>query len=471
MDVKNEYLKALRKSETELKNGGLVGAIMLNAYQEKFDFEYKAIEKEIDANWQNKVSLCTLSGVIADKKIKKKMKNKASDLSNDGYSSVKEASAFAEPQLWFNEKPKKQRKAIESKIKSIKNMKKSKIVGLCRGIGLNSSKLDDSVHELIFNFLDQVSKSINNEKVLVAAAHGIGLAGASTNKATQALSILKHLIKYNLKRVRQNVALSLGFLIPFLYSIDEIIESILLLIELPSYQETYTRNLAIINALLTIKNESDSKKFVEALSKRIPDNKEVTQILTIFSEFYKGNSLDSAGFLSKLGLESDYNQIKLAALYATYVAESAKHELKNRKESLAQLAKIPIELLRHSSGIIRLAALYRLLSFSLSLKTDKFKDNFKKEINDTRSNIRTFASLALIYITGLSNPNAIEDIFQELNDTKDPLVRKGALIGMAMANNPKIMDMESADEKLLGLLELTGQNPELGFVLTIVGFY
>ena len=47
----------------------------------------------------------------------------------------------------------------------------------------------------------------------------------------------------------------------------------------------------------------------------------------------------------------------------------------------------------------------------------------------------------------------------------DPQVRRGALIGLGMGANPAIHESETADEQILGLLELTGESPYIGFVL------
>ena len=81
------------------------------------------------------------------------------------------------------------------------------------------------------------------------------------------------------------------------------------------------------------------------------------------------------------------------------------------------------------------------------------------------------SALAYQYITGLSDPENIENVKNELFSTNDPQVRKGSLIGLGLASNPTIHESETADEHILGLLELNGESLHLGYILSIVGQY
>ena len=49
----------------------------------------------------------------------------------------------------------------------------------------------------------------------------------------------------------------------------------------------------------------------------------------------------------------------------------------------------------------------------------------------------------------------------------DPQVKRGTLIGLGMGSNPAIHESETADEQVLGLLELTGESPYIGYVLIV----
>ena len=93
------------------------------------------------------------------------------------------------------------------------------------------------------------------------------------------------------------------------------------------------------------------------------------------------------------------------------------------EDNLKRLIEIPINLLRDKSGSIRLAAIHRLLSFSLSLHTDSYLENFKKQLSGSKKMNRMIASIAVLFVAGRVDPSVIESTRQELFLTKDPLVR------------------------------------------------
>ncbi len=68
MSMTDELIRGMSVSETDEKNGALIGALMLMAYQKEFDFDHKvlfnAVEKEIDKGWQHKVGFLALAGVM-----------------------------------------------------------------------------------------------------------------------------------------------------------------------------------------------------------------------------------------------------------------------------------------------------------------------------------------------------------------------------------------------------------------------
>ena len=122
-------------------------------------------------------------------------------------------------------------------------------------------------------------------------------------------------------------------------------------------------------------------------------------------------------------------------------------------------------LLGDSNGFIRSFSLYRLLSLSITLNTSEYIDSFKNHLNDQVQRNRLISAIAIAYLTSLYNPDDLESIKNYLMSIMDPQVRRGALIGLGMGANPAIHESETADEQILGLLELTGESPYIGFVL------
>lgn len=461
--VVKEFTSALSQADLDLVNGAIAGILLLNAYKDPFGFEGKELEKVIDQSWMHKVTFLSLVDAIRDEKfLKKKAGKLISKYVSDGWTDVRKAACYAEPLLLRVESEKKQRKWLEKQTKDLAKLDMAAAEGLALGVGVVTAHLSSGVHELVLTLYRKLVEDQNAESVLAMAAYGVGIAGAGMGRPVEAAEVLKGLAEASHKKVRQTASLCLAFLTPILPQAEKV-EVAKLLIQLTGRQATYPRNLAVIAGILS---SPDPQNFVEEVKSQPGGDLELSEIFAAWDK----NGENTLEFFAQM-LETEHSQLKLAVLYSTYVAESSRHKLQNKGEALKKMADLTADLSRGTMQAMRAVALYRLLSFSLSLKTKDYMPAIQGLLRDTLKQNRMLAALATAFIAGRADPSSLDAARRELFLTNDPQVRKGTMVGMGMAANPKIVESDTADEYLLGLLELLGQSPEIGFILLMIGYY
>lgn len=459
--VIEELLISLKQGEDEVRNGAIIGALVINAYKD-FEFDFKKLEKVLERSYSHKVAILSLSYIIQDKKIRKKFNNLIKKYVTDGYSSVRKAAAFSEPGFWGLEKKKNQIKKIRSLRKHLSKLNKSYIEGILLGLGINALDLDYETYDDIIEFFSEVYDKFPTESISISICYGLSLFAVATNSIERCVPIIKNIKLTNKgKRVRTSTSESLAFLNGF-NSLDQALEIIEILIMYPAYHETWPLNLSILLAYLNNISPENVKKIVNVIKQQ---NYEEPEVVFLLNQLEK-NTLNPLQVLTAC-LSADYSQLRLAALFSTYYAEKHKEKLNKKESDFITFADLSINLLSDPSGSIRSFALYRLLSYSLTLNTDKFLSNFSSLLRDQLYRNRLVSAIAITYITALMKPENLSAIKEELYNTKDPQVKKGVLIGMGMGMNSAIHDSDTADELILGLLELSGESTSVGYILAI----
>ena len=207
--------------------------------------------------------------------------------------------------------------------------------------------------------------------------------------------------------------------------------------------------------------EEELNGLIELLDKQEKLDPEVVALLELLKE-----ETDPITFLTNAA-SSNYSRIKLAVLFVTYYIERHSDDLDLEQEDLKKFAVLCMVLLGDTNGFVRSFSLYRLLSLSITLNTSDYIEYFKSHLNDQVQRNRLISSIAITYLTALFNPIAIDNTKSYLLSIMDPQVRRGTLIGLGMGFNPAIHASETADEQVLGLLELTGESTYIGFVLIV----
>ena len=262
-----EYLKdSLTQSEDELRNGSIIGSIVINSYKDKFEnFDFKQLEKVLDRSYTHKVAILSLSHVIYDKKIRKKYNSLIKNGVKDAYSSVRKAAAFSEPGFWGLEKKKNQLKKIKSLIKDVKKKKLNKnyLEGVVLGLGINSLGFDAETFEEILHFYSLVQETYaEDETILPSLSYGLSIFCVATRQVEQGLPILFNILESKTKRVRTAIAEALSFLAGIV-ELNQALDIIKALISHPAHQESWPLNLAI---LMTYLNHFDSEKKILLLN-------------------------------------------------------------------------------------------------------------------------------------------------------------------------------------------------------------
>ena len=454
----DEIKDSLTQAEYELSNGAIIAGIVLNAYK-KFDFDFNLIDKAINS-YQLKVSVLSLSNIIEDKKIRKKYDSLINKYLSDGYSSVRKAAAFSEPLLWYWEKEKNQKKKIERLVKEHKKFNENYIEGVLLGLGVVAKQLEPEAQDELIKFYEVVQENYSDEQILISACFGLSLFGITTQKSELAAPVLFKLIQNPGKKIRSSAAQALAFLTAGV-KFETSLEIVNYFIKFPPYQESWPLNLTIIMTYFRHSSEDQKSQLLEVLDKISNKDPELNSIIDILEE-----DSDPLSFLTS-AIMTNYSQVRFAVLFVSYYIERHKEEIKFQEEDLRKFANLCIVLLGDQSGFIRSFSLYRLLSISISLETSEYVENFKSHVNDQLQRNRSISAIAIAYLTVLYNPDKINEIKKQLLALKDPQVRKGMLIGLGMGFNPKIHESETADEQVLGLLEITGEAAYVGFILII----
>ena len=216
-NIQQEYFNSLLQAEEELRNGAIIGLIILNAYNPKFNFDFGLLEKTINQNnsYSHKVALLSLSNLIEDKKIRKKYNNLINKFLGDAYSSVRKAAAFSEPLLWAWEKEKNQAKKITNLTKNYSKLNVNYLEGVLLGLGTVSSQLDPEIYNDLFAFYETIQQNSTAEAISISNAFGLALFGSSTKNGEQAVKIILKLLESPVKKIRIASAEALSFLIPF----------------------------------------------------------------------------------------------------------------------------------------------------------------------------------------------------------------------------------------------------------------
>ncbi len=456
-EIIEEITSYLKSNEEELRDGAIIASIVSNAYRKDFEIDFGQIEKALHS-YSQKVSLLSLSDVIVDKKIRKKYNSLIKKFLGDGYSTVKRAAAFSEPLLWAWEKEKNQRKKVEKILKDHKKTNKSELEGVLLGLAVVANQLDAEAQDEIIRLYETIQENYFDEQILVATCFGIALYGISVSKSEECVPILLNILEQPGKKIRSSAAQALAFLasdVSFNVSLDIIIK----LIENPLHQETWPLNLAVIITYFRHSQDEDVDQLIEMLDQIDKPDPELVALQDLLNQ-----RSDPLTFLTDAAT-STYSRIKLAVLFSTYYIERHSKELKLADGDLKKFAVLCVVLLGDANGFIRSFSLYRLLSLSITLNTSEYIESFKTHLNDQVQRNRLISAIAINYLTSLYKPEDIAKSKDYLMSIMDPQVRRGALIGLGMGANPAIHESETADEQVLGLLELTGESPYIGFVL------
>ena len=456
-EIIEEITSYLKSNEEELRDGAIIASIVLNAYRKNFESDFNQIEKALHS-YSQKVSLLSLSNVIEDKKIRKKYNSLIKKYLDDGYSTVKRAAAFSEPLLWAWEKEKNQRKKVEKLHKDHKKLNKNKLEGVLLGLAVVANQLDSEAQDEIIRLYETVQENYFDEQILIAACFGIALFGISVKQSEMCVPILLNILEQPGKKIRSSAAQALAFLASDV-SFDQSLDIISKLLDNPLHQETWPLNLAFIITYFRHSEEDEIDQLIDMIDELEKPDPELLSLQELLKE-----KSDPITFLSDAATSS-YSRVKLAVLFSTYYIERHKQELLLAPEDLKKFAVLCVVLLGDSNGFIRSFSLYRLLSLSITLNTSEYIESFKNHLNDQVQRNRLVSAIAIAYLTALYNPNELTNINSYLMSIMDPQVRRGALIGLGMGSNPAIHESQTADEQILGLLELTGESPYIGFVL------
>jgi HEAT repeat protein len=449
---------ALPQAEEELRNGALISAIVLFAYN-NFDFDFSLIEKQLERAYSHKVALLSLSNLIEDKKIRKKYNGLIKKYVSDGYSSVRKAAAFSEPLLWAWEKEKNQKKKIEQLIKNNTKLNPNYLEGVLLGLAVVSKQLEPDAVDEILEFYKIVQQNHSQEQIMVSTCFGLSLYGIALKKSEFCVPILFEILKSQGKKIRSSAAQALAFSSTNV-ELETGLEIIKNLFKYPAYQETWPLDLAIIITFFRHSSEESTDKLLDILDNQEKLEPETTTIRDLLNE-----SNDPLTLLTNAAT-ANYSQLRLTILLVTYYIERHKEELGIDLAELKKFAMLSVVLLGDPSGVIRSFSLFRLLSLSITLNTSEFVENFKSHLKDQLKRNRLISSIAIAYLTALYNPTEVEAVKKTLMNTNDPQVRKGMFIGLGMGFNPSIHESQTADEQILGLLELTGEATYIGFILT-----
>ena len=456
--ITEQIIGYLQSAEEELRDGAIIASIVLNAYK-KFDMDFGLIEKSLHS-YSQKTSLLSLSNVIEDKKIRKRYNNLIKKFLSDGYSTVKRAAAFSEPLLWAWEKEKNQRKKVEHLHKNHKKLNRHYIEGVLLGLGVVANQLEPEAQDEIVRFYETIQENYFDEQILVSACFGIALFGISVKKSELCVPILLNILSLPGKKIRTSAAEALAFMTSDV-SFDVSLDIISKLLQNPLHQETWPLNLAIIITYFRHSSEEEIEQLIELINELEKPEPELKALQDLLNE-----KSDPITFLSDAAT-SNYSRVKLAVLFSTYYIERHRKELNLVEEDLKKFAVLCVVLLGDSNGFVRSFSLYRLLSISISMNSSEYIENFKSHLNDQVQRNRLISSIAITYLTALYKPDEIDNVKNYLLNIMDPQVKRGTLIGLGMGSNPAIHESETADEQVLGLLELTGESPYIGYVLIV----
>ena len=457
--ITGEIKKYLQSNEEEIRDGAIIAGIALNAYNKDFDMDFSIIEKALHS-YSQKVSLLSLSNVIEDKNVRKKYNSLIKKYESDGYSTVKRAAAFSEPLLWAWEKEKNQRKKVEHLHKDHKKLHRSYLEGVLLGLAVVANQLEPDAQEEIIRLYETIQENYYDEQILVSTCFSVALFGLAVKKSEMCVPILLNILAQPGKKIRASAAEALAFLasdVDFQVSLDIISK----LIDNPVHQETWQLNLAIIITYFRHHDDEEIDQVITLINALEKPDPELVSLMDLI-----GENPDVLTFLTNAA-QSSYSRVKLAVLFSTYYVERHMKELKLAEEDLKKFAVLCVVLLGDSNGFIRSFSLYRLLSLSITLNTSEYIENFKSHLNDQVQRNRLISSIAIIYLTSLYKSDDIENIKSYLMSIIDPQVSRGALIGLGMGSNTLIHNSETADEQILGLLELTSESTYIGYVLIV----
>ncbi|HKZ42523.1 MAG TPA: hypothetical protein VJ044_16290, partial [Candidatus Hodarchaeales archaeon] len=153
-------------------------------------------------------------------------------------------------------------------------------------------------------------------------------------------------------------------------------------------------------------------------------------------------------FLLQLS-ESTYSFVRIAALYSTFFINPA--DIKSLQRAIPQII---VNSVSNQATSIRDIAYSRLLSFCLTSESSKYVGEFWENIEqETNPKVRLYRAIGWSLLEARYGNKDPRSIFSQAVGSRSTTVLKGALIGLAMAENSAIAK-DWMDERFLAFLEI-----------------